>query len=155
MFKHISKSFHYNNGETTSHSKSIEFDKSTDSGNIEINNNGHAINKKITKKEFDKYLEKKGFVIDNRMFLDASRKLINTHPILEDGQTNKKIKLEKRLTLKIEKPKKLNKKYIEKQLNNLELEALRYNLKQLGVTYKSKNKKKVIKRIIMELEKFV
>ena len=33
------------------------------------------------------------------------------------------------------------KKYIEKQLNNLELEALMYNLKQLGVTYKSKNKK--------------
>jgi hypothetical protein len=154
MFTHISKSFHYNNGGAPPPSKSIEFDKSSDSDDIEIKN-GHAINKKITKKEFDKYLEKKGFVIDDRMFLDASIKLINTQPTLEDGRKNKKIKLEKRFSTEMEKPKKINRKYIEKQLNNLELEALQYNLKQLGVTYKSKNKKKVVKRIIMELDIFI
>ena len=89
------------------------------------------------------------------MFLDASIKLINTQPTLEDGRKNKKIKLEKRFSTEMEKPKKINRKYIEKQLNNLELEALQYNLKQLGVTYKSKNKKKVVKRIIMELDIFI
>ena len=155
MFKHIFKSFHYNNGETTSHSKSIEFEKSSGYVNIEINNNGHEINKKITKKEFDKYLENKGFIIDDKMFLDASRKLINTQPTLEDGKQGHKIKLTKRLPIKIEKSKKINKKYIEKELNNLDIDALKYNLKQLGITYKSNNRKKVIKRIIMELEEFI
>ena len=155
MFTFTSKSYSFNNGDSNTIYKNLEFDEFKGRGSIEINKNGEEIRKLITKQEFDKYLEKKGFFIDNEMFLEASKNLTDGFSVLENKESSKNISLEKRPPNKIKKINKFSKKYIENNLSSLELEQLQYNLKQLGITYKSKNKRKLIKRILIELKEFI
>ena len=135
MFKSISKSIYYKNGEESYTSKKFDYDFILENGGGIIIENGVKVEKKINNQVLKKYLEKRNTKILPSLFRENTLTLENLR--------------------KKPSPHKLNRDIIKTELNKQTITELRYNAKQLKLDIKSKNRLKLVNEIKKELQKYI